>query len=349
MSTATAQATTQENIAMNTKKLIKILKKQTSINKGSKSILLTHCQVSTTGALSSYSGDYTMTVQTDLPAGDYDLKQLACALQLGDSVQHDSAAQLEQIERNTDRTVGSFTIAAGKLADALTATSDAMAVKDIRYYLNGMLWETVQHEAGTEFYLIATDGHRLHGFRCAVAASMPSNQSIIPSDAINMLSVLLDKMPADSPVDILVQDKLVTVYGDGWRLAVEPKDGKFPDYRRVIPKREQRAQLTTTQYADILTECKNIAARAKAEGVRLFRKPIAITINNGSLSAVQASAAPEQKEGEQRGWFSVAYIADAIKAAPVKHEIAVHTVAHDDSSILIESGNWFAITMPMRR
>ena len=44
----------------------------------------------------------------------------------------------------------------------IEATQFSMAHRDVRYYLNGMLFET----EGSELRTVATDGHRRRSVRC---------------------------------------------------------------------------------------------------------------------------------------------------------------------------------------
>lgn len=118
---------------------------------------------------------------------------------------------------------------------ALKFASHAMAVKDIRYYLNGVCLELM----GDRMILIGTDGHRmayveLDDNNSGGALSDKHNhgpQYIIPADTVK---VLLSMFKANSTghMDFEFGDT-VTISGAGGILPFKPVEGKFPDWRRV--------------------------------------------------------------------------------------------------------------------
>lgn len=112
-----------------------------------------------------------------------------------------------------------LTIPDHKLKAALTHA----AVQDIRYYLCGVLLEAAQND---DLHIVATDGHRLFcGVLLGAAAGMPElARIIVPTDVIK-------RQAKKGDVEIAYEAGV-------WRLGNEifkPIDGKFPDYRRVIP------------------------------------------------------------------------------------------------------------------
>ena len=83
-----------------------------------------------------------------------------------------------------------FMVAGSVLKGLIEATSFAMAQQDVRYYLNGMLWELNENKLRA----VATDGHRMalcDGI-CDVSVVEPIT-SIIPRKGIIELSRLLDE------------------------------------------------------------------------------------------------------------------------------------------------------------
>lgn len=109
----------------------------------------------------------------------------------------------------------------------------AMANQDVRYYLNGVLFE------GDSSCLraIATDGHRL-----AVASvdESPLKEGdklhlIIPRKAINELLRLLSDKPGDM-VKIQTGDNHIRLETEQFVFISKLIEGRFPDYRRVLPQ-----------------------------------------------------------------------------------------------------------------
>lgn len=126
-----------------------------------------------------------------------------------------------------------LTMPAHKLKAALTHT----AVRDVRYYLLGVLLESAQNG---DLHIVATDGHRMFvGVLPGAAAGMPElTRIIVPTDVI--------KRQAKKGNIELACDAGV------WRLGPEifkPIDGVFPDWRRVIPPTEINGAAPGFNYA----------------------------------------------------------------------------------------------------
>jgi len=116
----------------------------------------------------------------------------------------------------------------------IKAVSHAMANKDIRYYLNGML---VEHN-GIETRLIATDGHRLHAVRIEHDSALVSEpvKYIIPRDFVAQL--IKTKFPKGYNKELTLtfsEGKVSAAMPNGNEIVSKLVDGVFPDYRRVIP------------------------------------------------------------------------------------------------------------------
>ncbi|MFC6053688.1 DNA polymerase III subunit beta [Acinetobacter sp. Ac_877] len=121
-------------------------------------------------------------------------------------------------------------------------TAFAMAVQDVRFYLTGTLLEIDQ----TQLRAVTTDGHRLA--LCETAASSTVTQpvqAIVPRKAVGELQRLLSI--EDEQLSLLIGRELLNVtitianrdkeQGDiTVRFTTKLIDGKFPDYRRVIPR-----------------------------------------------------------------------------------------------------------------
>lgn len=116
----------------------------------------------------------------------------------------------------------------------IKAVSYAMANKDIRYYLDGMLFE----HNGIETRLIATDGHRLHAVRIEHNSALVCSpmQYILPREFVaQMLKVKFPKGYIKEVTLTFSGDKVSAALPNGDEIVSKLIDGKFPEYSRVIP------------------------------------------------------------------------------------------------------------------
>lgn len=116
---------------------------------------------------------------------------------------------------------------------ALKAASLFAAKKDIRYYLQGVLVESTPLETR----LIGCDGHTLGVHRSEAKGDNEGIfTGIIPLDIV--AAILKWKSPVrndDIPVTLTVSGNEIRADYFGNSLLFKCVDGKFPDYRRVVP------------------------------------------------------------------------------------------------------------------
>lgn len=119
--------------------------------------------------------------------------------------------------------------------NALKAVSRFAAIKDIRYYLQGVLIESNPLQTR----LAATDGHTLAVHRAdAKDDNEGSWTGILPLDAVLTLLKMKPshKTLRDAPITVTVSDEgEIRCDWVGQSIICRAVDGKFPDYRRVIP------------------------------------------------------------------------------------------------------------------
>ena len=113
--------------------------------------------------------------------------------------------------------------------DDLKAVSLAMADKDIRCYLNGVLFELDSTEG---YRLVATDGHRLH-IVCKRKAQA-ADSVIMPRDTV--AHIIKQKTQAFELEIIPGATRSIKIRTVSGFITVAEVGGKYPDYRRVMPK-----------------------------------------------------------------------------------------------------------------
>ncbi len=239
------------------------------------------------------------------------------------------------------------TVKEGELRRLLELTHFAMAHQDVRYYLNGLLLDIGEGLLRA----VATDGHRLAIAEIPVQTGDAARQVIVPRKGISELLRLLSN--GDEEVVIDVGSNAIQITLPEVRLTSKLIDGKFPDYRRVVPKGEdsdKRVIVDRDLVRQALTRAA-ILSNDKYRAVRLCLEPNLLRVVANNPEQEEAEDEVEvayEGEGLEIG-FNVSYLIDALTALPGE-EAEIH-LGDSSSSCLITpkgEGDCQYVVMPMR-
>ena len=242
-----------------------------------------------------------------------------------------------------------FSVPQKTLKALLGQVSFAMAVHDIRYYLNGILFVA----EGNQLSLVSTDGHRLAFASAALDVEVPKQEVILPRKTVlEMQRLLSDAEGENQPMmEMQFANNQAKFSFGGMEFVTKLVEGKFPDYNRVIPKNHKnhvtlgRAPfLASLQRAAILTS-------EKFKGVRVNIEPGSLRI---ASSNAEQEEAKEELEIDYAGdsieiGFNVTYLIDALMNMSV--EMVKLELQDTNSSALItvpEQAGFKYVVMPMR-
>jgi DNA polymerase-3 subunit beta len=222
----------------------------------------------------------------------------------------------------------------------------AMAVHDIRYYLNGILFIA----EGRTLTLVATDGHRLALAQSGLADEVTSRQEVIlPRKTVLELQRLL--RDEDTPIEMRLAANQARFNFGGMEFVTKLVEGKFPDYNRVIPKNHRN--IVTLGRAPLLAALQRAAilTSEKFKGVRLNIEPG--TLRVASNNAEQEEAVDELDidyggDSIEIG-FNVTYLIDVL--TNMEQDMVKIDLADSNSSALItipENTSFKYVVMPMR-
>ncbi len=221
----------------------------------------------------------------------------------------------------------------------------SMAQQDIRYFLNGLLFVV----EGKDIRAVATDGHRLAFCSAATDQDNPKQEVIIPRKTVLELQRLLGDGEETVAIDI-ASNQIRFRFGD-IELVSKLVEGKFPDYRRVIPvDNPKKISFNRDEFSRTLQRVA-ILTSEKLRGVRF-------TLEGGSLK-IQASNTEQEEaveemdvgyEGEKlEVSFNVTYLLDVL--ANLKNDtIGLELKDSNSSSLLTVPGDdsFKYVVMPLR-
>jgi len=133
-------------------------------------------------------------------------------------------------ERKNYSGLQEISVGAETLRRMIAATLPSAAKNDVRYYLNGINFES----EGGELTACSTDGHRLHAAKADVGYPDGINL-IIPRQAAQIIESAL---PVDGDVVFTYGHGIARVSFPGVSIDTKLIDGRFPDWRRTIPASE---------------------------------------------------------------------------------------------------------------
>jgi len=238
-----------------------------------------------------------------------------------------------------------FSVPQKTLKELLGQVSFAMAVHDIRYYLNGILFVA----EGKQLSLVATDGHRLAFASATLDVEVPRQEVILPRKTVLEMQRLLSD--AEGAIEMQFASNQARFSFGGMEFVTKLVEGKFPDYNRVIPKNHKNGitlgrlpLLASLQRTAILTS-------DKFKGVRLNIDPG--TLRVASNNAEQEEAVDEldidySGDSIEIG-FNVTYLIDVL--TNMEQEMVKVELSDSNSSALITipgDTNFKYVVMPMR-
>lgn len=239
-----------------------------------------------------------------------------------------------------------FSLAKSELLRLIESTHFSMANQDVRYYLNGMSIETENNEIRS----VATDGHRLAICKISNdALSLPTRQVIVPRKGI--LEIIRLLAPIEEEVQVFLGSNHIRIIDKEFSFTSKLVDGRFPDYRRVLPRNGDKVLETNKDEMRQVLSRASILSNEKFKGVRLnfANSELKITANNPEQEQAEEIIEVNFPYDELEIGFNVSYVLDVLNA--IKDSEVKFTLADSNSSVVIEgsdTGEALYVVMPMR-
>lgn len=222
----------------------------------------------------------------------------------------------------------SFTIAQNKLKSLIEHSQYAIANQDVRYYLNGMYFEINDQSVR----VAATDGHRLSTEVVECETKGNPHSVIIPRKGVNeLLRVLND---SDETAEIELTDNHVKTTVGAMSFTSKLIDGRFPDYKRVIPRNNDKVlTVDKLEFRQALQRAA-ILSNEKYRGVRF-------ELSQGTIRLVTNN--PEQEEADET--LMVSYEAEPLTIGFNINYLqdALSTISTQDVVIKLQDANGAAL------
>ena len=243
-----------------------------------------------------------------------------------------------------DKKICEFKIKQNELKYILSLTQYAMARNDIRYYLNGLLFDVKDGLLSVS----GTDGNRL-----AIANyRINSSNDIYAIVPYKIISELYRKLSDnENIVDVAISGRQVVFKFNDIEFISKLIDGKYPDVQRVIPANANIKLTIDTQELQDAIKRASILSNEKFRGVNL-------ELNNGIMKIFASNSEAEESIAELdieynfqqlNIGFNADYLVDCLSNI---HSDKVEISFTDSTSSVLftipDNQNFKYVVMPMR-
>lgn len=232
------------------------------------------------------------------------------------------------------------------LKELIERTAFAMAQQDVRYYLNGLLFDLRDQT----LRCVATDGHRLALCEAPLEQTVAAKrQIIVPRKGVTELQRLLEG--GDRALELELGRSHVRVKRDDVTFTSKLIDGRFPDYEAVIPIGAEKEIKLDREVLRAALQRAAILSNEKYRGVRVEVSPgqLKISAHNPEQEEAQEEIEAETRVDNLAIGFNVNYLLDALGA--LRDEHIVIALRDANSSALVReasSAKCRHVVMPLR-
>ncbi len=237
-------------------------------------------------------------------------------------------------------------VAKTSLQYLLEHTHFAMAQQDVRYFLNGLLFELAVDRITT----VSADGHRMAvAWQPAENKVQEATRVIIPRKGITELMRLL-ATTENERIAVTMGSNHIHFATDGFTLSSKLIDGRFPDYQRALPRGGNKVLIANKD------ELKTLLHRV---AILLDKnRSIRVDLNHNSFKAIVSNLEHEEAEEETQAeynaeplslGFNVDYLLDVFSV--MKNATVKMTFNDANTGILFEEegdNNVLYVIMPMK-
>ena len=231
----------------------------------------------------------------------------------------------------------------------LNKTRISISNDDTRHYLNGIFLHITEAQGRNFLTGVATDSHRLSSSSLEIENTSDFASIILPRKTVFQLCSLLTET-SDQLVMQTSDNKIKFTLGN-MKLISKVIDGKFPDYKKVVPTSNDKTLIVSTK--DFINSIERVASVSldRKEGVKLL-----INKDNVQLSVNSANSGDGNEKIEAKFTsenlnisFNSKYLIDI--ASEVEDKNLKMNLKDSVSPVLVEDisdKNSYFVIMPMK-
>ena len=242
-----------------------------------------------------------------------------------------------------------ITLENSKFLKLLNKTRISISNDDTRHYLNGIFLHMTEAHGRNFLTGVATDSHRLSSSSLEINNSDKFESLILPRKTVYQLCSLLSENP-ESLIMQTSENKIKFVIGKT-KLISKVIDGKFPDYKKVIPiNNEKKLIVSSKDFISSIERVTSVSLDGK-EGVKLVinKDNIQLSVNSANSGEGNEKIKAEFNSESLNISFNSKYLIDI--ASEIDDKNLKLNLKDSISPVLIEDNsdkNSFFVIMPMK-
>ena len=231
----------------------------------------------------------------------------------------------------------------------LNKTRISISNDDTRHYLNGVFLHLTEAHGRNFLTGVATDSHRLSSSSLEIENSNDFSSLILPRKTVFQLCSLLSET-SDSLMMQSSENKIKFTLGK-IRLISKVIDGKFPDYKQVVPATNDKIlNVPSKEFINSIERVASVSLDRK-EGVKLMidKDNIQLSVNSANSGEGNETIKADYNSESLNISFNSKYLIDI--ASEIENKNLKMNLKDSTSPVLIEDAsdkNSYYVIMPMK-
>ena len=236
-----------------------------------------------------------------------------------------------------------------KFLKLLNKTRISISNDDTRHYLNGVYFHITEDHGRNFLTGVATDSHRLSSSSLEIDTVNDFKSLILPRKTVYQLCSLLSEI-SEKLIMQIGENKIKFQIGN-MKLISKVIDGKFPDYKKVVPTSNDKSLIVASkEFIDSIERVTSVSLDRK-EGVKLIinKENIQLSVNSANSGEGNEKIKAQFNSESLNISFNSKYLIDI--ASEVEDKNLKMNFKDSISPVLIEDfsdKNSYYVIMPMK-